>query len=309
MDLFALALGNVVEALVVAFMLGLAHGITPDEHTWPITFSYSVGSYSSRGGLKSGLLFSAGFTIQRAMMSEVAYLGLALIFTRWYVEPLVYIIVGTVMFFSGQYILQKGTYLHSHSLEHLLHRKVIGEEAEEREHAVPELQDEPRAVPTRMTLVHGLIAGFGFGAYATIVYFTLAPAMPSAYFGFLPGMVFGLGTMVMQLLFGFSFGKWIQRKKLGIKEIAYIGRKTAGRTLYFGGMVFALVGVLIFMFPAVDNFYLTTPIYVHNLHQLGAGFLLVVFTVGIIGGVSYLKSTREVLRRVAGPKTEEAQTL
>ena len=50
--------------LAVGFILGLLHGATPDEHTWPITFSYSVGSYSSRGGFRAGLTFSGVFTLQ-----------------------------------------------------------------------------------------------------------------------------------------------------------------------------------------------------------------------------------------------------
>ncbi|MDE2274517.1 MAG: hypothetical protein KGL00_10010, partial [Gammaproteobacteria bacterium] len=64
MDIAGLNLWNPVVglgpgiALLTAFFLGLIHGITPDEHTWPITFSYSVGSYSSRGGMRAGLLFS-----------------------------------------------------------------------------------------------------------------------------------------------------------------------------------------------------------------------------------------------------------
>lgn len=45
---------SVLTILITAILLEMVHGITPDEHTWPITFSYSVGSYSSRGGdLKS----------------------------------------------------------------------------------------------------------------------------------------------------------------------------------------------------------------------------------------------------------------
>ncbi|MGC8671521.1 MAG: hypothetical protein ACP5TJ_01340, partial [Candidatus Micrarchaeia archaeon] len=53
-------------ALLLSFLLGLVHGITPDEHTWPITFSYAVGSYSTKKGMKAGLIFSSGFTLQRA---------------------------------------------------------------------------------------------------------------------------------------------------------------------------------------------------------------------------------------------------
>ncbi|MEM3855829.1 MAG: hypothetical protein QW298_01525, partial [Candidatus Micrarchaeaceae archaeon] len=71
---------DVYSAIVIALLLGFVHGITPDEHTWPITFSYAVGSYSTKGGAKAGLIFSTGFTIQRAVLSEVAYLALAGIF-------------------------------------------------------------------------------------------------------------------------------------------------------------------------------------------------------------------------------------
>jgi len=63
--------------LTVSFVLGLLHGATPDEHTWPITFSYAVGKYSTRGGMKAGFLFSLGFTIQRAFLTTLGYLGLA----------------------------------------------------------------------------------------------------------------------------------------------------------------------------------------------------------------------------------------
>ncbi len=65
------------SALIISYLLGIVHGITPDEHTWPITFSYAVGSYSIKGGAKAGLIFSSGFTVERAIMSEIAALALA----------------------------------------------------------------------------------------------------------------------------------------------------------------------------------------------------------------------------------------
>jgi ABC-type nickel/cobalt efflux system permease component RcnA len=88
--------------LLTAFLLGIVHGVTPDEHTWPITFSYAVGGYSTRRGLRAGLLFSLAFTIQRALASELAYLGLAPLFVG---DPslgyVVYIVVGCVMAWAG----------------------------------------------------------------------------------------------------------------------------------------------------------------------------------------------------------------
>src|SRR5438067_12992262 len=70
--------------LLAAFLLGLVHGVTPDEHTWPITFSYAVGGYSTARGLRAGLLFSLAFAVQAAFASELAHFG----FTQWFrAEP------------------------------------------------------------------------------------------------------------------------------------------------------------------------------------------------------------------------------
>ena len=95
-DLWAPHAGLSLEAaMMTAFLLGIVHGITPDEHTWPITFSYAVGSYSTRKGLLAGLIFSLAFTVQRALASELAYLAL----DHWFTASaalnyVVYIVVG-----------------------------------------------------------------------------------------------------------------------------------------------------------------------------------------------------------------------
>ncbi len=83
--------------LLTAFLLGIVHGVTPDEHTWPITFSYAVGGYSTARGLRAGLLFSLAFAIQAAFASELAFFG----FTQWFTiaafDNIVYVAVGIVM--------------------------------------------------------------------------------------------------------------------------------------------------------------------------------------------------------------------
>ena len=83
--------------ILTAFLLGLVHGVTPDEHTWPITFSYAVGGYSSRRGFRAGMTFSAAFTVQQAFASTLAWYGLSGWFTFASVENVVYIVVGLVM--------------------------------------------------------------------------------------------------------------------------------------------------------------------------------------------------------------------
>jgi hypothetical protein len=41
---------SVATIVGLGFVLGLLHGATPDEHTWPITFSYAVGSFTTSEG-------------------------------------------------------------------------------------------------------------------------------------------------------------------------------------------------------------------------------------------------------------------
>ena len=53
--------------LLNAFLLGLVHGITPDEHTWPITFSYAIGSYSTWRGIARRADLFAAFAAQQAL--------------------------------------------------------------------------------------------------------------------------------------------------------------------------------------------------------------------------------------------------
>ena len=212
---------DLLSALIISYLLGIIHGITPDEHTWPITFSYAVGSYSTRKGMKAGLIFSSGFTFQRALLSEIAFLALAGIFMTAAAFGITYIIVGIAMAAAGFYIASKGKYLHWHYLEHTLGKMVgLHKNNPEKEHAELEheanpvfIGDDMKPIPLKLAFIHGLIAGFGFGAFALIIYLVLAPSMPSIYWGFVPGMLFGLGTMTMQILFGAGFGAWLSKSK------------------------------------------------------------------------------------------------
>jgi ABC-type nickel/cobalt efflux system permease component RcnA len=87
--------------LLTAFLLGIVHGVTPDEHTWPITFSYAIGGYSTARGLRAGLLFSLALAIQAAFASELAYLGLTQWFTFESFDNVIYVVVGIIMAAAG----------------------------------------------------------------------------------------------------------------------------------------------------------------------------------------------------------------
>ncbi len=289
-------------AVLLSLILGLMHGIVPDEHTWPITFSYAIGSFSARKGAKAGLIFSSGFTLQRAALSELAYFALASIFTTAAAFGVTYIVVGVAMFVAGAYVANKSYYLHWHFLEKSIsnlvgiHKRGSAEQEREYEHVQNPIVGEHglREVPLRMAFVHGAIAGFGFGAFALILYTVLVPAMPNYYIAWLPGFLFGIGTMIMQIILGTVFGTWLTKvKRLSREGMEFVAKKISSNVLYYGGITFAVMGAVILVYPALLSYGISTGIKVQNIDYLNVGFFIVIFVVVVIGAASYLLAVKK----------------
>lgn len=272
---------NVTVDLVTALLLGLVHGITPDEHTWPITFSYAVGGYSTWRGMRAGLIFSAAFTAQQCLASELAHLGLAHWFTFEGFDGVIYIVVGIVMAAAGLYVIGRGALPHLH---------LPGSHD-------PAAEAKPRELRPWMPAVHGFIAGWGLDAFSAIIYTTLAPAMPSAATGWLPGLFFGLGTLIVQAMAGAAFGLWAAHRKLPGEAIRDIALRTAARTLTWGGIAFTIFGVVALVFPDIADFGIGTRLHVHNLDSVGLPFLLVIFSVVGVGVTTFVTETQTWRRR------------
>lgn len=278
--------------LLIAVILGMLHGLTPDEHTWPITFSYSVGSYSTRGGMKAGFMFSGGFTVQRTILAALGFAGLATVYEEYNLDGYIYVLVGLGMLLAGYYLL-RGTDVHI-PLDRFFGAKEHHTTAAER---VPmhETVDGLKPVPLKLAVAHGFIAGWGLGAYASIIVFILAPQMPNILYAGLVGTSFGIGTMMMQIMLGSVFANIMKVKKLSVGQIKYIGRSAAARTLYLGGLAFAIIGGLIVAFPLLDSFAISTGNQIPNLDSIGVATALVLFTVGAIGFGSIYKGYREIV--------------
>ncbi|MGH7040459.1 MAG: hypothetical protein ACREE1_20255, partial [Stellaceae bacterium] len=268
-------------ALATAFLLGIVHGVTPDEHTWPITFSYAIGGYSTRRGLFAGLTFSLAFTVQQALASELAYLGFAHLLTFGPLDAVIDIVVGIVMATAGLFVMGRRT------LPHLPlpgRARRAGGEAQFRE------------LKPWMPAVHGFIAGWGLDAFALILYTVLAPAMPSAATGWLPGLIYGFGTLLVQAVAGAALGAWLARRGLRPEAIRRIGLLTAARTLLWGGVAFVALGLVGMFFPSVADLAVTTPLRVHNLHTLGLPFFVLLFIVIGVGATTLIGATRAARR-------------
>lgn len=281
-------------ALAYSFLYGLLHGILPDEHTWPITFSYAIGGGSSKEGMKAGLYFSIGFTIQRAIISEVAYLALAPFLLKRSVNGVVYIIVGLAMSVAGWIILKRNRYAHLHLLGH--HHETVVEMEKchhiltTHHHGTTELPGQP---PTSWAMIHGFIAGFAFGGLSLFTNTIAAPAMRSAWLGFLPGLFFGLGTMVMLAIIGSFFGTSLRWLRVTEAEIKRIGSQTGGNTLLYGGILFGVAGFVTLM--GWDRY-----------SPIDPGYLLITLFTLLIAIPAFLISFKEAVSARTGSSPEQA---
>jgi hypothetical protein len=273
-----------VSALVYSLFFGLLHGILPDEHTWPITFSYAIGGAGGREGMKAGLYFSAAFTVQRMILSEVAYLALAPFLLSRTVNGYVNMIVGVTMCVAGAIVLKRNLYPHFHLFGHC-----HGEECdmEDSKKVLTTRHEEPaggpKAPPVRWTVVHGFIAGFGFGGFSLFINTVAAPAMKTPWLGFLPGLLFGLGTMAMLMIIGALFGaslRWTH--SLTEDEVKKIGSQTGGRTLFFGGLLFGAFGLSLLL--GLDR---SLPV--------DAGYVLIGLFMVLVAVPAFIFSWRQVL--------------
>lgn len=267
--------------LLTALLLGLVHGITPDEHTWPITFSYAIGGYSTKAGLRAGLLFSVAFTVQRALGSELAWLGLSHWMSLPKLDNALYIVIGLLMLAGGALMARQHQAVHLH---------LLGSSSPPNPQ-LPPAQRAQRWVAW-MPAIHGFVAGWGFGAFALILYTTLAPAMPSAAWGWVPGALFGIGTTLVQASAGALFGRMAAQRRLTPEAIRSIALTTATRTLFWGGVAYAVAGIFGLIFPRWADFSLDTGVQVHNLAHLGIPFLLAVGVVLGVGISSLILETR-----------------
>ncbi len=270
-------------AILTAFALGLVHGVTPDEHTWPITFSYAMGSFSARRGMRSAMAFSLSFTVQRALLSELAYLGMLAITANPTWNAVVYVVVGAVMMLAAFYVLRLRCALHLH-----LWPPSIG-----RCHRQIDTAGWAARTPTpAMAAVHGFIAGWGLGAFALIMATVLAPAMPDAALGWVPGAAFGLGTTAVLVLAGAVIGSLIRHQRLPEQLAQKVAQEGAGWTLLVGGVLFTTAGSAGLVVPSIMTAGITTGIHVHNLDQINVGTLLV----GLVVVVAVVTITRTVHR-------------
>lgn len=122
--------------------------------------------------------------------------------------------------------------------------------------------------------------------------FSLAPPVHSLIYAPLPGFMFGVGTMCMQIILGAIFANIMRMKYLTVDQIKYVGGSAAGRALYYGDALFTVIGILIIAFPILDNIAINTGSVIPNLNAISISTFLVIIMVGVIGFGNFIKDLR-----------------
>jgi len=298
-----IGVGELGYLLLGCFALGLLHGTVPDEHTWPITFAYSVGTTTGRGGIRSGAFFSLAFTLQRAMMSMIVYLALAAAIGLWgfslatqdaSVNGPVYIAVGVAMAVAG-FLILTDRIPHFHPLMRVSKRDLA-------RHTGVSATRSDGSVPTHWCVIHGFISGFGTdsGILSTWIYLLTLPFLANRGWweiGWLPGALFGLGTFLVLMFVGFFFGETLQiAKRAGPNRVAQFGRLVGARTLLLGGIAFIVFG----------------PLYWSGWYTANVGFdagsFIVVLILVVLAVPTMIYTWREVQKLPRQFPDEEAET-
>lgn len=151
-------------------LIGMIHGLKPDEHTWPITISYGLMQRKLKGALLSTAVFAGALTVVWTALSALTG-DVFSFFTSNNLDTYVDIIVGVTMI--------------SVALALLIHRKEDKKE---------------KTADYKVIWVHGLAAAFG-GDFIVVLILTVATVtfLPSM-FSFLVGLLFGLGSWIAQSL-------------------------------------------------------------------------------------------------------------
>ncbi|MCQ4366931.1 MAG: hypothetical protein NO114_04670 [Sulfolobales archaeon] len=152
------------------FIIGIVHGLKPDEHTWPITVSYGIMQRNVRGAMASTGVFAGALTLVWTSLSALT--GQLLSFFQDYdLDPIVDVIVGLTMIGVAAVFLVKDK----------------GKAADK--------GDNP---DYKLIWIHGLAAAFG-GDFIVVLLLTVAlSTLVSVNLTFLIGLLFGIGSWMAQ---------------------------------------------------------------------------------------------------------------
>lgn len=93
--------------MLAVLLVGIVHGLKPDEHTWPITVSYGLMQRDVRGVMAAVSVFAGALTLVWTLMSALMGQLMGLLNIEA-LHPYVDIIVGATMIGVAAYLVFGG---------------------------------------------------------------------------------------------------------------------------------------------------------------------------------------------------------
>ncbi len=168
--------------LLAVLIVGVIHGLKPDEHTWPITVSYGLMQRNVRGVITAVSVFASALTLVWTLMSALVGELMGLLNTS-VLDPYVDIIVGLTMIGGVAAYLVFG----KHGGDH---------------HDV-------KTADYRLIWIHGLAAAFGGDFFIVLILTIAIVPMITAGLSFLVGFMFGFGSWLAQTIIVLAIYKGI----------------------------------------------------------------------------------------------------
>ncbi|KPJ71747.1 hypothetical protein AMJ50_00145 [Parcubacteria bacterium DG_74_3] len=210
-------------SLLSIFVLGLIHGLTPDEHTWPVIFAYVLSQKKWTEGILAAIFFVLPATMVWAFIAGISgFLG-SVIWQEGY-ETHVHTLLGALMIILGLYVLR---FL---KLPHF-RKEHSGEERSE-------------TMTLSQISLFGFILGFG-PCIPVLMMYAFAAELHSSFLGALSGILFGLGTMLtLSFIAGITGGalNFIEGKSR--KNLSKICARISGSILILFG-VWLIISIFI----------------------------------------------------------------
>ncbi|GEM_PF-224598 len=214
--------------LLIAFILGLIHGLIPHEHTWPITIPYAISQGEVVRGILAAIIFTGALTLIWSIVSELVSISGFILLNVGY-NPIVNIVTGLVMIIVGLFVIMPRV------------NRITSK------NSIVTSSVDIKQLPYRYIWIHGLSAAFSTGCLLIITY-TLALTV-NPLLGWCVGLLFGLGTMITQVIIAYISVKLsfkISSRILGKAEKAIKVLALSGTlTLVILGMYLTMMGVML----------------------------------------------------------------
>jgi hypothetical protein len=190
--------------ILAVFIIGIIHGLKPDEHTWPITISYGLMQRNTRGVITAVAVFAGALTLVWTLMSALAGQLMGLLATSL-LDPYVDIIVGLTMIGVAAYLVFGN---HEHT-------------------------EEVKTADYKVIWIHGLAAAFGGDFFIVLILTIALIPLISPGLSFLVGLAFGIGSLIAQSVIVIAVYKGIVRSVRDWGTVAMAGRIALGILGFF----------------------------------------------------------------------------